>query len=54
MDNIRKALIAACSTLGIDIEHGTEISLEQATELVEILKEEYGIYAIDSHKKQEE
>lgn len=39
----RKALIAACSTMGIDIENGTELSIEKANELVRILKEEYGI-----------
>lgn len=39
----RKALIAACSTIGIDIKHGTELTLEKATELVRILKEEYDI-----------
>lgn len=39
----RKALIAACSTMGIDIEHGTELTLEKATELVRVLKEEYDI-----------
>lgn len=39
----RKALIAACSTMGIDIEHGTELTIEKATELVRVLKEEYDI-----------
>lgn len=38
-----KALIAACSTMGIDIEHGTELTIEKVTELVRVLKEEYDI-----------
>lgn len=38
MNNVRKATIAACTTMGIDIERGTMISLEQATELSKILK----------------
>lgn len=47
----RKALIAACSNMGIDIEHGTEITLEKATELVRVLKEEYDI---EVHIKQDD
>lgn len=43
MNDVRKALIAACATMGIDIEHSKEISLEQVTELSKILKDEYGI-----------
>lgn len=50
----RKALIAACSTIGIDIERGTMISLEQATELSKILKEEYGIDTVVVNKEREE
>lgn len=51
MNEVRKALIAACSTMGIDIEHGTEITLEKATELVRVLKEEYDI---ELHIKQDD
>lgn len=53
MDNKRKALIAACATMGIDIEHGTEMTLEQATELSKILKEEYNIDTVMVNKEQE-
>lgn len=54
MNNVRKATIAVCTTLGIDIEHGTMISLEQATELSKILKEEYGIDMVVVNKEREE
>ena len=37
--------------MGIDIEHGTELTLEKATELVRVLKEEYGI---EVHIKQDD
>lgn len=43
MNDIEKALIAACATIGIDIGHSKEISHEQVTELSKILKDEYGI-----------
>lgn len=43
MNDARKALIAACSTMGIDIENRIELTLEKATELVRVLKEEYDI-----------
>ena len=43
MNNAKKSIIAACATMGIDIEHGTVVSLEQVTELSKILKDEYGI-----------
>lgn len=54
MNNVRKATIAACTTMGIDIERGTMISLEQATELSKILKEEYGIDTVVVNKEREE
>lgn len=40
--------------MGIDIERGTMISLEQATELSKILKEEYGIDTVVVNKEREE
>lgn len=43
MNNKEKALIAACSTIGIDIKNGTELTIEKTTELIRILKEEYDI-----------
>lgn len=51
MDDARKALIAACSTMGIDIENRIELTLEKATELVRVLKEEYDI---EVHIKQDD
>lgn len=54
MDNKRKALIAACTTMGIDIENGTEVSLKEAIELAKVLKEEYGIETVMVNKEQEE
>lgn len=54
-NKIQTALTEACATLGINVEHETKISLEQATKLIKILKEEYGIDAhIASQKKDEE
>ncbi len=40
--------------MGIDIEHGTVVSIEQATELSKILKEEYGIDTVVVNKEREE
>lgn len=40
--------------MGIDIEHGTVLSIEQATELSKILKEEYGIDTVVINKEREE
>lgn len=40
--------------MGIDIEHGTVVSLEQATELSKVLKEEYGIDTVVVNKEREE
>lgn len=54
MNNARKAIIEACDTMGIDIEHGTVLSLEQATELIKVLKEEYCIDTVVVNKKREE
>ncbi|MBV3867553.1 hypothetical protein [Phocaeicola coprocola] len=54
MNNARKSIIAACATMGIDIEHGTVVSIEQATELSKILKEEYGIDTVVVNKEREE
>lgn len=54
MNNARKSIIAECATMGIDIEHGTVVSIEQATELSKILKEEYGIDTVVVNKEREE
>jgi hypothetical protein len=54
MNNAKKSIIAACATMGIDIEHGTVVSLEQVTELSKILKEEYGIDTVVVNKEREE
>lgn len=54
MNNARKSIIAACATMGIDIEHGTVVNIEQATELSKILKEEYGIDTVVVNKEREE
>lgn len=54
MNNARKAIIAACTDIGIDIEGGTAVSLEQAIELSKILKEEYGIDTVVVNKEREE
>lgn len=40
--------------MGIDIEHGTVVNIEQATELSKILKEEYGIDTVVVNKEREE
>lgn len=40
--------------MGIDIEHGTVVSLEQVTELSKILKDEYGIDTVVVNKEREE
>lgn len=54
MNNAKKSIIAACATMGIDIEHGTVVSLEQVTELSKILKDEYGIDTVVVNKEREE
>lgn len=40
--------------MGIDIDHGTVVSIEQATELSKILKEEYGIDTVVVNKERDE
>ena len=40
--------------MGIDIEHGTVLSLEQAIELIKVLKEEYCIDTVVVNKEREE
>lgn len=52
-NKIQAALTAARSTMGIDIENGTEVSLEEATKLGKFLKEEYGINTVVVNKGQE-
>lgn len=55
MNNARKATIAvSCIAMGIDIEGSTVVSLEQATELSKVLKEEYGIDTVVVNKEREE
>lgn len=52
-NKIQTALTAARSTMGIDMENGTEVSLEEAIKLGKFLKEEYGINTVVVNKGQE-
>ena len=55
MNNARKATIAtSCIAMGINIEGGTDVSLEQATELSKVLNEEYGIDTVVVNKERKE